>query len=392
MTPPAPSAQPLRITIAMGAFFPMPPAPCGAVEYVWHGLAEAFARRGHVVTVLCRAHPTQGDDETVNGVRYIRRTAMSRGKRLRTDLLKDLWYSARMLRRLPRADILVTNVFFLPAMVPWFRRGAGVVVVNIQRMPKGQLWLYDHCERLAVVSRAVLEAVETERPKAAPRVRIIPNPIEVGVFTPPDGGRRPPANGAGVVLYTGRVNQEKGLHVLVEAWRGLRERHPGLRLRIIGPWTLAGGGGGEDYVRRLKAIAGPSESMLEIGEPIFDRPALAAALRAADYYCYPSLADRGETFGVAPLEAMGTGLPTVVSDLACFRDFVTPGENALSFDHRAPEPAKALGAALERLIGDPRAALAMGARGAETARRYSYDAVADQYLADFETLMAGRRR
>src|SRR2546430_15386472 len=106
----------MRITIVGGPFLPMPPAPCGAVERVWHGLAEEFVRRGHVVTVLCRGHPSQKADETVNGVRYVRRMSFTSGGRTGLNLLKDLVYSIRMAGLLPRADILITNVFWLPAL------------------------------------------------------------------------------------------------------------------------------------------------------------------------------------------------------------------------------------------------------------------------------------
>ncbi len=378
-------SQSVRITIVLGPFLPVPPAPTGAVEHVWDGLAHEFARLGHTVTVICRRDTRQGADETIDGVRYVRRTSFSRSGSLARDLVKDMWYSLRILGVLPRADILVLNTFFLPAIAPILRRGAGRTVVNVQRMPKGQLWLYDRCARLAVVSQAVEDLVREQRPRAMPRVRVIPNPIDTAAFVPPPDGRR--INGPGTILYTGRIHPEKGLHLLVEAWHALNGEGAGVGLRLIGPWKHASGGGGEDYVRKLRDIAGGAE--IEIGDPISDRVALADALRRADYYCYPSLADRGETFGVAPLEAMGTGLAPVVSDLACFRDFLRPGQNGMIFDHRAADAVARLTAALREMIADPQRRLRMGEAAAQTARTFSYSSVADQYLVDFEGLLGG---
>src|SRR2546429_971559 len=70
----------MRITIVTGPFYPVPPAPCGAVERLWRDLAERFAGLGHQVTVLCRHWPGQNKDETVAGVRYVRRMRMSHTK------------------------------------------------------------------------------------------------------------------------------------------------------------------------------------------------------------------------------------------------------------------------------------------------------------------------
>ena len=47
----------MKITIVLGAFFPVPPLMGGAVEKVWFALAQEFARLGHEVTQISRSHP-----------------------------------------------------------------------------------------------------------------------------------------------------------------------------------------------------------------------------------------------------------------------------------------------------------------------------------------------
>ena len=39
----------MKITIVLGAFFPVPPIKGGAVEKIWFALGQEFARRGHDV-------------------------------------------------------------------------------------------------------------------------------------------------------------------------------------------------------------------------------------------------------------------------------------------------------------------------------------------------------
>ncbi len=329
----------MKITVVSGPFLPMPPAPCGAVERVWQGLTECFVRRGHEVTVLCRHHPSQRAEETVNGVRYLRRTQFARHSRLMVNLWRDFVYSVLMAGLLPRADIVVTNTFWLPALLSLRRTPlSGRIAVHVARVPKGQLRLYDRVDRLQAVSRAVREEIVAQRPWLAKKVRIFPYPVDAAVFSPapspplssvadlpalqssvadlPAATRIPP-----VVLYTGRIHPEKGVHLLLEAFQQLKQKQLAVRLRVVGPWRVEEGGGGAEYLARLKRQA---EGLpVEFLEPVYDRTELAAIYRAADVYCYPSLAEKGETFGVAPLEAMATGLPPVVSDLACFRDFIT---------------------------------------------------------------------
>src|SRR6476646_8325914 len=107
----------MRITIVTGPFYPVPPAPCGAVERLMRDLAEQFAKAGHDVTVLCRHWPGQAKDETIQRVRYVRAMRPRRTGNIKIDLAKDLRYSLGMLWRLRASDVVVTNVFWLPALI-----------------------------------------------------------------------------------------------------------------------------------------------------------------------------------------------------------------------------------------------------------------------------------
>lgn len=64
------------------------------------------------------------------------------------------------------------------------------------------------------------------------------------------------------------------------------------------------------------------------------------------------MADNGETFGVAPLEALELGLATIVSDLDCFKDFISDGENGLVFDRHSNRADDLLAGCIERIVVD----------------------------------------
>ncbi|MGL6096656.1 MAG: glycosyltransferase family 4 protein [Fimbriiglobus sp.] len=372
----------MRITILGGPFLSMPPAPCGAVERVWHGLAEEFAARGHAVTVVCRDWPGCEPTGLTNGVRYLRVGGFRSGRRTAGNLVKDFGYAGRAVLALPAADILVTNSFWAPVLAG-FRRSAGKVAVHVQRMPKGQLFLYDRAARLQAVSTAIRDEIARQRPRLAAKTRQFPNPIDTRVFVPPPGGR----SAAGRTgLYTGRVHPEKGLPLLIDAAALLAPEFPGLRLRVVGPWEVDMGGGGPEFVTELRTRA--AGAAVEFVDPVYDRPALADVYRAADFYCYPSVAARGEASPVAPVEAMATGLAPVVSDLPQFRDFITDGRTGRVFDHTGPAAAGNLADVLRGLLSDPAAAAAMGAEAVRVAAGLGYARVAGLYLDDFEEMLA----
>jgi glycosyltransferase involved in cell wall biosynthesis len=365
------------------------------VERVWGDLARHFARMGHRVTVLSRAFEGLPAQELKDGVQTFRLTNWKQGRNVKIDLLKDVCFSTRMFLRCPRADIVVTNAFWLPAMLSLLKPGAGRISMNVQRVPKGQMWLYRRVHRLSAVSKAIADAIIAERPDMAAQVRIIPNPIDLGFFKPPADRLFTPTPGRSrTICFTGRIHPEKGIHVLVEAFRTLRAEFPDLALRLIGPSAIDRGGGGDDYLAKLRALAG--DAPVEILPPIYDRAQLAAALQSASYYCYPTLAEQGEAQPVAPMEAMATGLAPVVSDIPQFRDYLTPGVNGETFDHRSSDLAANLAASLRRLIADPARAQAFGNAAARDAQRFGYEQVAAQYIADFRELLgqspAGQER
>ncbi|MBA3272313.1 MAG: glycosyltransferase family 4 protein [Chthoniobacterales bacterium] len=251
------------------------------------------------------------------------------------------------------------------------------------RFPKGQMRLYRHCARLQAPSRVVRDAIVSEVPQMRDRVVMIPNPRPDSISTTaasPRGRERR-------IIYVGRVHPEKGVHLLIEAFVRLSEaQREGWKLVIIGPAATRFGGGGETYESELARLAASAGDAIEFRGAIFDPAELEREFRSATLFVYPSLAEQGETFGLAPLEAMAQACPVLVSDLACFRDFIEEGRTGFIFDHRAAEPVVTLSTRLAALMADELLREQVGAAGYQKAEEYSIHRVADQFLADFETV------
>jgi glycosyltransferase involved in cell wall biosynthesis len=101
------------------------------------------------------------------------------------------------------------------------------------------------------------------------------------------------------------------------------------------------------------------------------------------------LIGKGEALGLAVLEAMATGLPVVVSDLACFRDFMEPGREGLVFDHRAEDAEFRLAESLLQVLVDPDLASQLGESAAAKAKEFELEKIAKRYLEMFDAV-AGR--
>lgn len=373
----------MNISIVTGPWLPVPPLQGGAIPRLWQGLAEQFAAKGHQVTMLCRSYPGQPQQEMINGVSYIRHSGFPQSRSIGLDLLKDLAYALVMVPILPRADILVINDFWLPVFAAALRPDAGRIVINAARFPKGQYYLYTGVTRIAATSHAIQEAIANQYPALTSRIQVIPNPIDTRVFSPPLSPR--PMRENKTILYVGRIHPEKGIHLLLDAFAILSEQLPQVKLRILGPVKESQGGGGEDYLRTLHAKA--QGLLVEFLPPIFDLNKLAKTYRDADLFCYPSLAEKGESFGVAPLEAMATGLVPIVSDLACFRDFIKEGQTGYFFNHRSPEAAKNLALTLASAILNEETTSQIAVKAAQQATEFSYEQVALLYLQDFEAFV-----
>ncbi|MEZ5312305.1 MAG: hypothetical protein R2862_00965 [Thermoanaerobaculia bacterium] len=124
-----------RITVVTGPWLPC--RPCAAARC--KGVGQAGDRDGESRT---RGHdrrpelprPAAGGDDRRRPLPAD--AGILQSGHLTLDLVKDFAYAVNLLPRLPPADILVTNDFWLPALAARFRRKAGAVVVSAGRFPR----------------------------------------------------------------------------------------------------------------------------------------------------------------------------------------------------------------------------------------------------------------
>lgn len=167
----------------------------------------------------------------------------------------------------------------------------------------GVRMLYRAAERLGHATIAVSPTVETylrdwDIPQE--RIRVIPNGIDADAFRPVPGARERVRakwgipNDARVVGYVGRLVAPKHVPLLLTAV----EQLPGTRLLLVGDGAEA------EELRALSIELGMADRVTFTGETGQVKDLYAAM----DVHVNPSPA---ETFGLATLESLAAGLPSV---------------------------------------------------------------------------------
>ena len=372
----------MRISILTSPFCELPPDAIGAIEIRWMNCAVVFSKMKHFVQMIGKKGSTILPDESFFEHTYVR--GYKRTGSVYLDIVLDFFYTIRALKCLKKCDVLVVNTFWAPILAPLlFRNRYHRLVYNVARFPKRHMFFYRHVDMFVCTSSAIKKKfIELLPSLRGIRCEVVNNPIDVSTFNREhflsiDDRQM-------IIGYHGRIHREKGLHLLAAAVKKCAIVIPNIRIKIIGSWDIARGGSGLSYKEKLDAM---SDNRIEWVPPISDRKQLAAALRTCLVYCYPSIAERGETFGVAPLEAMGLGLPVVVSNLECFRDYVVPGVNSLVFDHKKDDAVDVLAELLRSLMSVAKVRESIGNAAAETASCFSTDNIARKYINIFEDLL-----
>ncbi|GAB3880238.1 glycosyltransferase family 4 protein [Terrabacter terrigena] len=199
---------------------------------------------------------------------------------------------------------------------------------------------------------------------------VVPNGVGPAPGTPPAGTTLDAGLPDGpVVLGVGRLESAKGFDLLVEAVAGLDGD--------LSPTLVIGGVGSQRAaLQALGEELGLGGRLRLVGA--LDEGGVHAWMTRADVVVVPS---RKEAFGIVALEAWRAGTALVATTLGGPSSFVTDGVDGVLVD---PVNTAALGLAVEDLLRDPSRRAALGAAGRESARRYTWEAVAAAYASVYE--------
>jgi len=174
-------------------------------------------------------------------------------------------------------------------------------------------------DRLCSASRYVGEVTKDIFGLHARPIEVLYNPVETRLEIP-DFSKRSKAT----VIFAGSLTPNKGIIPLIDAWPAVRRVSPQAELHVYG--KDGRGPDGQSMMNFLRARL-----------PVADRPSvffcghvtreiLFEALTHASAAVFPSFS---ESFGMAPVEAMMCGCPTIYTSLSCGPEIVRDGEDGL---------------------------------------------------------------
>jgi len=182
------------------------------------------------------------------------------------------------------------------------------------------------------------------------------------------------------VMYNGGFDKRKNVLALVEAYAALptklRERHV---LVIVGRVDILLAQRFTETMGRLNLT--PDEVVFT---GFVSDDDLVQLYQSCALFVFPS---EREGFGLAPLEAMACGAPTIVNNATSLPEVV--GDREALFDADLPG---SMAARIEAVLTDTALANRLRRTGLERASHFSWEAVASRSLAAIESRAAARRR
>jgi glycosyltransferase involved in cell wall biosynthesis len=350
----------------------------GAIQRRIAELASAQVGAGHDVTVYSPAGPGFTGEREVGGVqvRYL-------GLRVPPPL-GALEFQARvskLLRRDPPPDVIHFHSQPEGALVT-----AGVPAAKIMSYDN---FYFRRAERGLLHSgyRRALARFDALLPCSAycasasrdywsldgQRMHVFFNGVNLDQFHPDDEAgareRRQFGTEGKVILYVGRVCEQKGSDTLLDAYQLIRDADDDVQLAIAGPIE-------QFYESETSASTREWQARMSAAGAIYlgriPDSRLAALYNAADLFVMPTRTL--EMFGMAVVEAQACGTPVVASDHGGLRETVPDG-CGVRFPPGDPE---ALADAVLGLLGDDQELARYGARGAEHAQRFAWPRLAPE--------------
>lgn len=225
--------------------------------------------------------------------------------------------------------------------------------------------------RVVAISQSVKRDLERFEGLPPDTAVVIPNGVDIERFHPRNRERYREAMrsqlGLGerdvAVLFAGNAWGRKGLRAAIEALDG--EGLEAVRLVVVGegdPGAFLEGVRSEVAARIVFAGPQPRE---------IDR-----CYAAADIFLLPTLY---EPFGLVILEALASGLPTIVSQRAGASEWLTDGVDAILLKN--PADAHEVREALRRVVEDDEVSAHLAVSGRLLAEGFAWERVAQQLLA-----------
>jgi len=215
----------------------------------------------------------------------------------------------------------------------------------------------------------------------ASKMHIVPMGMNLAGFEP----RPNRSSGVQRIGYFARVAPEKGLHLLSEAYRILRQEHqlPRMRLEVAGYLAREHRSYLAEIVNKMK-VWGLEDEIHYHG--VLDRSSKIQFLQQLDVFSVPVVFD--DPKGLPVLEAMACGVPVVQPRCGGFPEILANTSGGVLF---APGDAQGLADGIRSVLLDEEVAQTLKRNGIEGVHRhYSVKQMADRAMSLYDALENSR--
>jgi glycosyltransferase involved in cell wall biosynthesis len=411
---------PLRVAVVARSAYPL--HGVGGLERSVYDLVRHLAERGTAITLItrppARSRESVGIHPQVRVIYVPYRSFPLAGRRGTTVLDRSTAYPLFGLRAgraaldlVSRGEVDVVHGFGASVLgYARKRRAAGVpLVLNPQGLEEFGATDPDRARlkrafylplRTAVVAcaraadaviatdRSLEPAVRAHLGVTPDRIRTIPNAVDLeaidGIASAADAERLRNEHGIprdrAILLSVGRLEQNKGFHVLVDALAALRA-HGSSSSSDNWTWVLVGDGPYRETLRQRIAAAGLDDRVLMAGR--VDDGTLHAWYEAATLFVHPTLY---EGSSLVTLEVMAHRRAVVATMAGGLPDKVRPGVNGWLVQPGKPD---ALAGAISGALSEPSRLASMGMAGRRIVEaEFTWPIVAMQHLEMYRELVA----
>ena len=181
-----------------------------------------------------------------------------------------------------------------------------------------------------------------------------------------------------VLVYSGRINAEKGIKQLIEAVVRLKD-YPDIKLLVLGSSFFGDAGADNPFISGLKQLAAPLAGRI-VFTGFIPYSQMPGYLKLADVAVIPSMWD--DPFPTSVIEAMCMGLPVIATQRGGIPEEASP-ENAILLPTDGDFTGRLVDAILS-LYDDSEKRLAMGQQSALLSARFGKERFARDFFTALE--------
>lgn len=251
----------MRLALICTEKLPSPAVKGGAIQMMIDGVTP-YLKDNYELTIISVSDPSLPDNETRNGVQYIR--------------VPPQHYERNIAKILAEKKFPIIHVFNRPLTIPLYKKATPtsrfVLGLHNEMLSEKKVTLEQGKEIISLVDRIVTVSEYVKRtvlerfPEAESKVKVVYSGVNLMEYPPvwsskgkeirTEYRKKYNIEDKKVILFVGRLTKNKGPHLLIAAFKAIAKKYPDAVLVIAGGKWFSDDGINH-YIRYLKKLAEP---------------------------------------------------------------------------------------------------------------------------------------